>query len=94
MSSREGFVTLKACVDDAKRHGYVYGFRRGAKMRNLASQRTLDPHAGETLQAPVVPEHAWMFELLRELAAINPADAKLVRKLQQDTRTALGLHNS
>jgi hypothetical protein len=63
-------------------------------MRNLASQRTLDPHADEALQAPVVPEHAWMFALLRELVAINPADAKLVRKLQQDTRTALGLHNS
>ena len=95
LSSREGFLTLKACVDDAKRHGYVYGFRRGAKMRNLASQRSLAPRADETRQAPgVVPENARMFALLKALVAIDPADAKLIHKLQQDTRMALGLHNS
>ena len=93
LSSHEGFITLKACVDDAKRHGYVYGFRRGAKMRNLASHRASDPRVDDTPQTPETPQMARMFELLHELVVANPTDAKLIRRLQQDTRAALGLRH-
>ena len=87
--SGHDFRTLKACVDDAKNYGYVYGIRRGVMMSDLISDdRKAHPERREAVMR--VPDSTTMLQLLRELVACNPENAKLIRDLQRDARNVLG----
>ena len=81
-----GYRTLKECLDDAKKYGYVYGLRRGAVMHNLASRT-----AGALLQASAEmrADALQVYELLNGLAASDPADAELIDKLRADAKRLL-----
>ena len=89
-ASDHDFRTLKACVDDAKNYGYVYGIRRGVMMSDLVSDvRKAHPERREAVLR--VPDSMKMLSLLRELVACNPENAELVRDLQRAARKVLGL---
>jgi len=82
------FRTLKDCIDDAKNHGYVYGLRRGATMRDLAKRKSpAEPGAIEPVPPGADPMK--MYVLLRDFVSCNAGDAKLIERLQQDARKVL-----
>ncbi len=88
-SSGPGFLTLKACVDDAKKYGYVYGIRRGVMMSDLVSgQRKRSERGDMELKDP---DSMKMLQLLRDLVCCTPGNEKAIRELQRETRKVLGL---
>ena len=82
-----GYRTLKECVDDAKKYGYVYGLRRGAAMYNVASGKT---RAHAAVPAGWRADALGMYELLKKLASCNPSNAKLIEDLRDEAQRLLG----
>ena len=81
-----GYRTLKECVDDAKKYGYVYGLRRGAVMQNVATGKTrAQPAASSGMRADALD----MYELLKKLASSDPADARLMEELRDEASRLL-----
>ena len=82
-----GYRTLKECVDDAKKYGYVYGLRRGAVMHNLAAGLArAQPDTTVGTRADALE----MYELLQKLAASDAGDAKLINELRDDAKRLVG----
>lgn len=81
-----GHRTLKDCVDDAKKYGYVYGLRRGAVMRDVASGKA---RAHKAASAEMRADALGMYELVKKLASSNPADARLMQTLCDEAKRLL-----
>ena len=82
-----GYRTLKECVDDAKKYGYVYGLRRGAVMHDVATGKARAHTARSAGQRSNAID---MVEFLKKLAASDPADAKLMQAFCDEAKRLLG----
>ena len=83
------FLTLRECVDDAKKHGYIYGIRRGRLPDYLRGTNYAATSETETPEAQRIIGKT--SQLLQDLVSCDAGDAKQIQQLQQDARTILAV---